>query len=97
MPTDIIGAKLWSFLAAIFGVILDVVQFWNHVRLFNSSFSFDCMQLLTDTCGTKRWVLWWRSRSPQDQLSHSLASADTFEEWEKAAFRLDELLSGDLW
>lgn len=42
-------------------------------------------------------MLWLRSRSPKDQLSYALARADTFEEWEENAFRLDELLSADLW
>jgi hypothetical protein len=28
---------------------------------------------------------------------HSLATADTFEGWEEAAYQLDELLSTDLW
>jgi TAG lipase / lysophosphatidylethanolamine acyltransferase len=42
-------------------------------------------------------MLWLRSRSPKDQLSYALARADTFEEWEENAFRLDELISADLW
>lgn len=31
MPLLILGAKLWNFIAAVVGMILDVVQFWNHV------------------------------------------------------------------
>jgi hypothetical protein len=30
-------------------------------------------------------------------LFHTLATAQTYEEWEEAAFELDELLSKDLW
>jgi TAG lipase/lysophosphatidylethanolamine acyltransferase len=45
----------------------------------------------------EKCVSWWRSRSPRDQLSYYLANAETFEDWEEAAFRLDELLSADLW
>lgn len=37
------------------------------------------------------------SRSPRDQLLHRLATAQSYEEWEQAAFELDELLSADLW
>lgn len=31
MPFLTLSAKLWGLLAAIVGMILDVVQFWNHV------------------------------------------------------------------
>ncbi|KAJ5112179.1 hypothetical protein N7532_000224 [Penicillium argentinense] len=40
---------------------------------------------------------WWKSKSPRSQLFHTLATAKTYEEWEEAAFQLDELLSKDLW
>ncbi|KAJ5160572.1 uncharacterized protein N7482_007576 [Penicillium canariense] len=40
---------------------------------------------------------WWVSKSPKEQLLHSLATAQSYEEWEEAAFELDELLSNDLW
>lgn len=38
-----------------------------------------------------------RSRSPKDQLLYDLSEARTFEEWEETAFRLDELMSADIW
>ncbi|OJJ38606.1 hypothetical protein ASPWEDRAFT_36294 [Aspergillus wentii DTO 134E9] len=44
-----------------------------------------------------RLLSWWRSKSPRDRLLHCLAIAQTYEEWEDAAFDLDELLSTDLW
>jgi hypothetical protein len=40
---------------------------------------------------------WWASKSPRARLAHVLATAQTYEEWEEAAFELDELLSKDLW
>lgn len=40
---------------------------------------------------------WCMSRSPRDTLLHRLDTARTFEEWEDAAFQLDELMSTDLW
>ncbi|KAJ5086352.1 hypothetical protein NUU61_007659 [Penicillium alfredii] len=40
---------------------------------------------------------WWRSKSPRDRLFHTLETAQTYVEWEEAAFELDELLSKDLW
>ncbi|PYI01741.1 patatin-like serine hydrolase [Aspergillus sclerotiicarbonarius CBS 121057] len=45
----------------------------------------------------ERLLSWWRSKSPQKRLQHALATALTFEEWEEAAFELDELLGMDLW
>ncbi|KAJ5587905.1 uncharacterized protein N7459_003670 [Penicillium hispanicum] len=40
---------------------------------------------------------WWRSKSPRAQLFHTLTTAQSYPEWEQAAFELDELLSKDLW
>ncbi|KGO65111.1 Patatin/Phospholipase A2-like protein [Penicillium italicum] len=40
---------------------------------------------------------WWHSKSPRDRLFHTLANAQSYEEWEEAAFELDELQSKDLW
>ena len=45
----------------------------------------------------QRLISWWKSKTPRKQLQHALATAVTFEEWEEAAFELDELLSMDLW
>jgi TAG lipase/lysophosphatidylethanolamine acyltransferase len=40
---------------------------------------------------------WWTQKSPRDILLESLAEARLFEEWEAAAFKLDECLGYDLW
>ncbi|KAE8145910.1 acyl transferase/acyl hydrolase/lysophospholipase [Aspergillus avenaceus] len=45
----------------------------------------------------ERLLSWWRSMSPRSRLRYHLANALTYEEWEEAAFELDELLSMDLW
>ncbi|KAL1999032.1 hypothetical protein VTN02DRAFT_5160 [Thermoascus thermophilus] len=45
----------------------------------------------------RRLLSWWRSKSPRANLLNRLATAKTFEEWEEAAFQLDELMSTDLW
>ncbi|EAW07919.1 triacylglycerol lipase family protein [Aspergillus clavatus NRRL 1] len=44
-----------------------------------------------------RLMSWWLSKSPQTRLRHSLATAQSYEEWEEAAFELDEYRSADLW
>jgi len=40
---------------------------------------------------------WYTKKSPRDILLESLAEARLFEEWEAAAFQLDEILGYDLW
>ncbi|KAJ5370192.1 uncharacterized protein N7496_006284 [Penicillium cataractarum] len=65
---------LWSILSAVFGMMLDVAQFWKQ-KLFS----------------------WWKSKSPKTRLFYTLATAQSYEQWEEAAFELDELLSKDLW
>ena len=40
---------------------------------------------------------WWTKKNPQKALLDALAEAQSYEEWEEAAFQLDELLHTDLW
>ncbi|CAG8119072.1 unnamed protein product [Penicillium olsonii] len=64
---------------------------WRIVRaIFN---------MILDVAGFWRDKLlsWWHSKSPRDRLFHTLSNAQSYEEWEEAAFELDELLSKDLW
>ncbi|EON61297.1 hypothetical protein W97_00510 [Coniosporium apollinis CBS 100218] len=44
-----------------------------------------------------RLYSWWSRPSPRDALLETLADARLFEEWEAAAFQLDEVLGYDLW
>lgn len=44
-----------------------------------------------------RATSWWYRKKPLDTLLETLTSATSFEEWEGAAFELDELLYTDLW
>ena len=44
-----------------------------------------------------RATSWWHKKKPLDALLETLANAKSFEEWERAAFQLDELLCTDLW
>ncbi|KAJ5898471.1 hypothetical protein N7504_008759 [Penicillium tannophilum] len=66
--------SMWSFITAIFSVMLDVAQFWK-----------------------QKFLSWWNSKSPRSQLFHTLETATSYEQWESAAFDLDELLNKDLW
>lgn len=40
---------------------------------------------------------WWTKRSETDVLLETISKAQVFEEWEAAAFHLDEVLGYDLW
>ncbi|MCJ1364597.1 hypothetical protein MMC16_003710 [Acarospora aff. strigata] len=44
-----------------------------------------------------RIFLWWTKKKPRDVLLDSLAEARSYEDWEEAAFKLDELFGSDLW
>ncbi|KAI9691761.1 MAG: hypothetical protein M1822_007833 [Bathelium mastoideum] len=40
---------------------------------------------------------WWTKKSPKQLLFEIASEARTFEEWEAAAFQLDEIFGSDLW
>ncbi|KAL9098962.1 MAG: hypothetical protein Q9163_005468, partial [Psora crenata] len=40
---------------------------------------------------------WWHKKKPLDTVLDTLANAYSYEEWEDAAYQLDELLHTDLW
>ncbi|KAF2018733.1 hypothetical protein BU24DRAFT_418274 [Aaosphaeria arxii CBS 175.79] len=44
-----------------------------------------------------RLFAWWTKKSSRDVLLEAIAEANIFEEWEGAAFQLDEELGYDLW
>lgn len=46
---------------------------------------------------TQRLFTWWTKKSPKDVLLESIEDARLFEEWEAAAYQLDEVLGFDLW
>lgn len=45
----------------------------------------------------KRLYAWWTRQSPKDLLYETLSEARNFEEWEAAAYQLDEVLGNELW
>lgn len=45
----------------------------------------------------RRLVAWWTKKSPRDLLLETIADARRFEEWEAAAYHLDEIQGYDLW
>ena len=45
----------------------------------------------------KRLYAWWTQKSVRDLLLETLAQSRLYEEWEGAAFQLDQVLGYDLW
>ncbi|OCK86437.1 hypothetical protein K432DRAFT_376752 [Lepidopterella palustris CBS 459.81] len=45
----------------------------------------------------QRLYNWWTQKSPREVLLETITEARLFEEWEAAAFQLDEVLGYDLW
>lgn len=46
---------------------------------------------------TQRFYAWWTHKSRKQLLLETLSEARIYEEWEAAAFNLDEVLGNDLW
>lgn len=55
------------------------------------------MSQLTFVSPLQRLYSWWNRKSTKDVLLESIQEARLFEEWEAAAFQLDEVLGYDLW
>jgi TAG lipase/lysophosphatidylethanolamine acyltransferase len=55
------------------------------------------MSQLTRVSPLQRLYSWWNRKSTKDVLLESIQEARQFEEWEAAAFQLDEVLGYDLW
>jgi hypothetical protein len=45
----------------------------------------------------KKLYAWWRQKSHRDLLLEAISDARLFEEWEAAAYKLDEVLDYDMW
>jgi TAG lipase/lysophosphatidylethanolamine acyltransferase len=60
--------------------------------------SFSLRSVLTPAfSGVQRLYSWWTRKSTTDVLIESIDEARLFEEWEAAAYNLDEVLGFDLW
>lgn len=44
----------------------------------------------------KLWT-WWTQKSKRDLLLETLDEANVYEEWDAAAFQLDECMNYDMW
>ncbi|KAL4809759.1 hypothetical protein BDV18DRAFT_132729 [Aspergillus unguis] len=66
---------------AVYALVLAVISMVLDVTLFWKERLFSC----------------WRSKSPRTRLRHSLTIATNYEDWEHAAFELDDILRLDHW
>ena len=55
------------------------------------------LRIRTNTTISQRLYRWWTVKPAKAVLLETLSEAKLFEEWEAAAYQLDELLSNDLW
>ena len=77
-------------LSSLLGVVADVSGFWQNVRALET----DNASILI---GLQKAYQWWTKKKPREAFLEQLHDAETFEEWEEAAYQLDELLGTDLW
>lgn len=81
-------------LTAIWSMLAEVGSYWQTVSCINTPAS---ARIRPNAHLTQKAYGWWTKKQPQNALLEALASAQSYEEWEEAAFQLDELLHTDLW
>jgi TAG lipase/lysophosphatidylethanolamine acyltransferase len=92
-------SKILSMFLAAWELVYDVTTFWCWVRLISRVTSFAEYGVSVTNSRIIRQTLWgrWNQKSPLDQLLERQNAAQTFEEWEDIAYRVDGLLGNDLW
>jgi hypothetical protein len=85
------SSSVTSFLKALIRVFFDVAFFWQTVR------DPDLLVVMFQTDLTQRLWAWWTRPSQKDIQLECFNTARYYEEWEAAAFALDELYGNDLW
>jgi TAG lipase/lysophosphatidylethanolamine acyltransferase len=86
-------ARIVGLFGSVWGMLVEVVLFWKRVRKNHRT-----VMRYTDTRGlAQRFLGWLTRKKPVDFWYECLKNAQTYEEWEEAAFQLDVLLGNDLW
>jgi hypothetical protein len=85
------GNSVTAFLRALTRLFFDVAFFWHTVR------SLILLVVMFRTNLLQRLWAWWTRPSQKDIQLECLNTARYYEEWEAAAFALDELYGNDLW
>lgn len=78
--------------AAIWGLLLEVIFFWQRVRNMHEP---NCWRRVAHN--RQRFLNWLTQKKPVELWFSVLKDAQTYDEWEEAAFQLDVLLGNDLW
>ncbi|KAI9734122.1 MAG: hypothetical protein M1818_006675 [Claussenomyces sp. TS43310] len=80
------GARMASPFAAVWGMVVQVGLFWRRLG-----------DLAIADAALQRFMGWLTIKKPTAVWFDILRTAQTYEEWEEAAFQLDVLLGNDLW
>jgi hypothetical protein len=87
-------ARMAGVFASVWGMLVQVVLFWQRV----------CPQLpstyernANKNGLVQRFLGWLTEKKPVDFWYECLKNAQTYEQWEEAAFQLDVLIGNDLW
>lgn len=81
-------------LIAIWSMLAEVGSYWQSV---SCTYTPASAHIRSNAHSTQKAYGWWTRKQPQNALLEALACAQSYEEWEEAAFQLDELLHTDLW
>ena len=81
-------------LTAIWSMLAEVGSYWQSV---SCTYTPASAHIRSNAHSTQKAYGWWTKKQPQNALLEALACAQSYEEWEEAAFQLDELLHTDLW
>lgn len=77
-------------------MLAEVGSYWQSVSQDSLVFLEQGTHLISLSALQKAYG-WWTKKQPENALLETLADAQSYEEWEEAAFQLDELLHTDLW
>lgn len=78
------------------GLLSRVFSYWRWVSLsVNCPLTCTVADMIVSLF--QRLYKRWTTKAPREALLANLAEARYFEEWEAAAYKLDEVLGYDLW
>lgn len=86
-------------LASLCSTLADVALFWRSVcaSQYHLIIQFANSRFILIVLLYQKAFSWWTKRKPRDVLLDNLGQARSYEDWEEAALKLDELFGSDLW
>lgn len=92
-----VWSGVWTVIVASLAMWADVVRYWRDVRAVLPCFYNHTLPGLDADHAAQKFRTYWYSRPEKDVWFEALCNATTFEEWEEAALRLDNILGLDMW